>query len=57
MFLSKILVLSCMIIIKSCERKHFCRYCLQPFSTEKILKSYIKDCLKINGKQKIIMPK
>ena len=36
-------------------RKHFCRYCLQAFSTEK--KSHIKDCCKINGKQTIEMPK
>ena len=39
------------------ERKHFCRYCLQAFSTEKILKFHIKDCFKINGKKRIIMPK
>ena len=26
------------------ERKRFCRYCLQAFSSEEILKSYIKDC-------------
>ena len=38
-------------------RKHFCRYCLEAFSTEEILKSRIKDCFKINGKQRIIMPK
>ena len=37
-------------------RKHFCRYCLQAFSTEKILKHHIKDCFKTNGKQRIIMP-
>ena len=35
--------------------KHFCRYCLQAFSTEVILKRHIKGCFKINGKQKIIM--
>ena len=46
MFLSKILILSCMIIL-------FCRYC----SKEEILKSHIKDCFKINGKQIILMPK
>ena len=39
------------------ERKHFCRYCLKAFSTEEILKSHIKDCFKINGTQRIIMPK
>ena len=38
-------------------KKHFCRYCLQAFSTKEILKRHIKDCFKINGKQRIIMPK
>ena len=39
-----------------CGRKHFsCYYCLQAFSTGEILKSNIKDCFKINGKQRIIM--
>ena len=38
-------------------RKHFCCYCLQAFSTEKILKCHLKDCYKINGKQRIKMPK
>ena len=38
-------------------KKHFCRYCLQAFSTEEILKCYIKDYFKINGKQNILMPK
>ena len=28
------------------------RYCLQAFSTEEILKFYIKDCFKSNGKKK-----
>ena len=36
------------------ERKHFCRYFLQAFCIEKIVKSHIKDCFKINDKQKII---
>ena len=40
-----------------CGSKLFCHYCLQAFSTEEILKSHIKDFLKINGKQRIIMPK
>ena len=39
------------------RRKHFCCYCLQAFSSEEILKSHIKDWFKINGKQRIIMPK
>ena len=32
-------------------RKHFCRYCLQAFSTEEILKYHIKDCFRTNGKK------
>ena len=40
-----------------CGRKNPCHYCLQAFSTEEILKHCIKDCLKMNGKQRIIMPK
>ena len=38
-------------------RKHFCRYCLHASVTEEILKRHIKDCFKINGKQRIIIPK
>ena len=34
-------------------RKRFCRYCLQAFSTEEILKCHIKGWLKVNAKQKI----
>ena len=35
-------------------RKYFCCYCFQAFST---LKCHIEVCFKINGKQRIIMPK
>ena len=28
----------------------FCRYCLQTFSTEEILKFHINDCFRISGK-------
>ena len=38
-------------------KKYFCRYCLQTFNTAEILKSNIKDCMKINDKQMIKMPK
>ena len=38
-------------------KKHFCHYCLHAFVTEEILKSHIKDCFKINGKQTIMIPK
>ena len=56
MFLSNILTLSCMTIHYIIEKKHFCRYCLQAFSTEEILKRHIKECFKINSTQRIIMP-
>ena len=36
-------------------KRHY--VCLQDFSTEGISKRHIKDCFKINGKQRIIMPK
>ena len=36
-------------------RKHFCRYCLEAFSTKEILKCHINDCFKINGKKRIDM--
>ena len=39
-----------------CRKKHFCHYCLQALSTEEILKRQIKDCCKINDKQRIIVP-
>ena len=39
-----------------CGRIHFSCYCLQGFSTE-ILKHLSKDCYRINGKLRIIMPK
>ena len=39
------------------ERKQFCMYCLQCFSSEIILLNHIKNCLTINGKQAINMPK
>ena len=37
--------------------KHFCRYCLQVFSTEGTFKRHIKDSFKINDKQMILMIK
>ena len=37
-------------------KKLFCCYCLEAFSPEEILKRHIRDCLKINGKQGVIMP-
>ena len=39
------------------ERKHFCMFCLQCFSSERILANHANNCLTINGMQAINMPK
>ena len=39
------------------ERKHFCMYCLQCFSSESILVEHANNCLTISGKQAINMSK
>ena len=39
------------------ERKHFCMYCLQCFSSERILANHVNKCLTINVAQAINMPK
>ena len=39
------------------ERKHFCMYCLQCFSSEGILAKHVNNCLTVNGAQAINMPK
>ena len=38
---------------KSKNKKHFCRYCLQCLSSERVLMEYEKTCLEINGKQSV----
>ena len=35
------------------NKKHFCRYCLQCFSSEKVLTEHKEVCLKTNGKQTV----
>ena len=37
-------------------RKNFCMYCLQCFSSEKVLADHKNNCLQINGEQAIKMP-
>ena len=37
--------------------KHFCMYCLQCFSSERVLANHVNNCLTINGAQAINMPK
>ena len=39
------------------NKKHFCMYCLQCFSSERILANHVDNCLTINGNQAINMPK
>ena len=39
------------------NKKHFCMYCLQCFSSERILANHVNNCLTINGAQAINMPK
>ena len=34
-------------------KKHFCKYCLQCFSSEKVSERHQKSCLKINDKQSV----
>ena len=43
--------------LKRKERKHFYMYCLQCFSSERILANHVNNCLTINGAQAINMPK
>ena len=38
------------------ERKDFCMYCLQCFSSENVLTNHKEICIQINGKQAIKMP-
>ena len=39
--------------IKNKDKKYFRRYCLQSFSSEKVLQEHKETCLKINGKQNV----
>ena len=39
------------------EKKHFCMFCLQCFSSERVLAKHKSNCLMITGKQAINMPK
>ena len=39
------------------EKKHFCMFCLQCFSFERVLANHVNNCLTINSYQAINMPK
>ena len=38
------------------ERKHFCMWCLQCFSSERVLNNHKENCIQVNGQQAIKMP-
>ena len=38
------------------ESKHFCMYCLQCFSSERVLNNHRDNCIQLNGEQAIKMP-
>ena len=38
------------------SRKHFCMYCLQCFSSERVLNEHIENCIQLNGTQAVKMP-
>ena len=38
------------------ERKHFCMYCLQCFSSQRVLYNHKDNCIKINGTRAVKMP-
>ena len=38
---------------KNKSKKHFCKHCLQCFSSEKSLQEHKETCLKISGKQRV----
>ena len=38
------------------ERKHFCMYCLQCFSSERVLNNHKDNCIQVNGTQAVNMP-
>ena len=42
---------------KNKNKKHFCKSCLQCFSSEKLLEDHKKDCLMINGGQNVKLEK
>ena len=38
------------------ERKHFCMFCLQCFSSERVLNNHKDNCIQVNGMQAVNMP-
>ena len=53
MSISKILADLCVMTQGVKIKKHFCKYCLQCFSSESVLVEHKETCLKINAKQSL----
>ena len=43
-------------INKANNKKYFCRYCLQHFTTQEILGRHMENCIAINGTQAVELP-
>ena len=56
MFISKISIVLILILLNTKIKKHFCLRCLQHFYSEDSLEAHERDCLIINGTQRIEMP-
>ena len=57
MCMLEILTDLCLIKQNIKEKKYFCKFCLQCFSSEKVLIDHGEDCLMINGKQNVKLEK
>src|SRR6266536_1392957 len=44
-------------ITKHKEKQHFCKYCIQHFTTEEELEKHTENCITINGVQAVELPK
>ena len=51
--LLKVLTYLCTIRQKNNNKKHFCKYCLQCSSSERVLIEHKETCLKTNGRQTV----
>src|SRR6266536_2315918 len=44
-------------ITKHNKKQHFCKYCIQHFTTEEELEKHMENCMTINGEQAVELPK
>ena len=47
----------CYNVTKHNEKKYFCMYCINSFSSEDVLNRHEEECKKFNGSQAVEMPK